>query len=412
MSAENTGDDSTPQHDGDDAAGASAGADDKAPPAEIFQEAVAEPADRPVRARRWPGIRRFNRHLLSMRIVLNSLLILAIMYTVALTHALLIPLVLAAFLSLGLNPIVVAATRIHIPRALAALVIMLALGSGLVAGVTALVPPAAAWLQRAPVALRHIEPKLKPVTEQIQAASRATQSLVGNKTRARAPAPTQQKLFTTWDVLEMAPRVLASVLAVGLLVFFFLIYGDALLRRLVEVTPTFAQKRHNVELVRSIQSEISRYLLTTTAINFTLGSLTAAWLWWMKMPDPLLWGVAVALANFVPYVGAITMTAVLAVVGLLNFHDPLQGILPALGFISLTAVEGNLVTPFLLGRRMRLSPVAILIWLLIWGWMWGIPGALLAVPMLTCAKLITERLRGWGWFAQMIGRGEDELVDD
>ena len=402
MTASVTGDTVLPS-DADDGEDAATAANTQVTPPSIVEELVND-AEAPYRARRWPGVRRFNRHLLSMRIVLNSLLVLAVLYTVALTSALLIPLVLAAFLALGLNPIVATAARMHIPRALAALVIMLALFGGLTAGVNALIPPAAEWLHRAPVALRHIEPKLKPVTEQIDAASRATQSLVGNQAHTRASAQAEQKLFTTWDVLQMAPRILASVLAVGLLVFFFLIYGDALLRRLVEITPTFAQKRHNVEIVRSIQTEISRYLLTTTVINFTLGTLTAAWLWWMKMPDPLLWGVAVALANYVPYVGAITMTAVLAVVGLLNFHDAVQGILPALGFISLTAVEGNLITPLILGRRLRLSPVAILIWLLIWGWMWGIPGALLAVPMLTCAKLIAERAPGWEWFAKMVER--------
>jgi predicted PurR-regulated permease PerM len=202
----------------------------------------------------------------------------------------------------------------------------------------------------------------------------------------------------------MTPRVLANVLTVALLVFFFLIYGDALLRRLVEISPTFEYKRHNVAIVRGIQSEVSRYLLTTVSINASLGAITAAWLGWMGVPDPLLWGGLAAIVNFVPYVGAITMTLLLSVVGLLHFHDPLQGLLPALGFACLTATEGNLITPMILGRSMRLSPVAILLWLLIWGWLWGIPGALLAVPMLTSAKIITERLRGWSWFAQMVQR--------
>jgi predicted PurR-regulated permease PerM len=365
-------------------------------------DVVAE-VDSPRRRFHVPGIRRFNRHLLALRLVLNALLILAVLYTVALTSSLLIPLVLAAFLGLGLNPIVAAAGRLYIPRAVAALVVMLALGGGLAAGVNLLAPPAAAWLQRAPAAIRHVAPKLKPMTEQINAAASATQSLVGGRTSSAATAH-KENLFTAWDVLQMTPRVLANVLTVALLVFFFLIYGDALLRRLVEISPTFEYKRHNVAIVRGIQSEVSRYLLTTVSINATLGAITAAWLGWMGVPDPLLWGGLAAIVNFVPYVGAITMTLLLSVVGLLHFHDPLQGLLPALGFACLTATEGNLITPMILGRSMRLSPVAILLWLLIWGWLWGIPGALLAVPMLTSAKIITERLRGWSWFAQMVQR--------
>ncbi len=349
------------------------------------------------------AVRYFARHLFAVRVVLNALLVLAVLYTLALTQSLLIPLVLAAFIGLALNPVVAAAARWHIPRALAALLLMLTIGSGLGAGVTWLAQPAEAWLQRAPTALSHIAPKLKPVTEKINAATRATRSLVGGHRASRDNA-SPRGMFTAWDVLQMTPRILASVLTVALLVFFFLIYGDALLRRLVEISPTFRKKRHNVTTVRNIQTQVSRYLLTTTSINLTLGTLTAAWLWWMGVPDPLLWGGVAALANFIPYIGAISMTFVLAVVGLLHFHDALHGLLPAFGFICMTATEGNLVTPMILGRSMRLSPVAILVWLLIWGWMWGIPGALLAVPMLTSVKLITEQLPGWRWFAQVVGR--------
>jgi predicted PurR-regulated permease PerM len=156
--------------------------------------------------------------------------------------------------------------------------------------------------------------------------------------------------------------------------------------------------------VRGIQFEVSRYILTATLINFFLGAVTAGMLWLYHMPDPLLWGTVAMLANFIPYVGAISTTAVLAVVGLLNFNQAGAALLPALTFAGITAFEGNLITPLIQGHRMRLSPIAILLWLLIWGWLWGIPGALLAVPMLTSAKLVAERVRGWRWFARMVQR--------
>jgi predicted PurR-regulated permease PerM len=110
------------------------------------------------------------------------------------------------------------------------------------------------------------------------------------------------------------------------------------------------------------------------------------------------------IANFIPYVGAITTTTILLLVGMMNFRELTQALLPALVFACITAVEGNLITPMILGRRMQVSPVAILIWLLLWGFLWGIPGALLAVPMLTSSKLIAERVRGWRWFAMMVQR--------
>ncbi|SEO33069.1 Predicted PurR-regulated permease PerM [Luteibacter sp. UNC138MFCol5.1] len=332
------------------------------------------------------------------------MILLALLYTVAIGKGILVPLVLAAFIGLALNPIVASAARVHVPRWLAAVVVMLMLGTGLVSGVATLSEPALNWFHQAPTAMRAFAPKIKPMTQQIEAASRATQNLVGGTVARNAPQTANGFAFTAWDIVAGAPKVLASVLTVALLVFFFLVYGDEILRRAVEISPTFSYKRHTVSIVRNIQTEVSSYLLLTAAINVTLGLVTAGMLYLYDVPDPLLWGTVATVANFIPYVGAITTTTVLAVVGALHFQELGPALLPAATFAGITAIEGNLITPMLQGRRSRLSPVAILLWLLIWGWLWGIPGALLAVPMLTCVKLITAKLRGWQWFAHIISR--------
>ncbi len=332
------------------------------------------------------------------------MILLATVYTVAIGKSLLVPLVLAAFIGLALNPIVVAAARIRLPRWFAAVTVMLLLGVGLVSAVATLSTPALNWFHEAPAAMRTFAPKIKPMTQQIEAASRATQTLVGGTGARNAPQASNDFAFTAWDIVAGAPKVLASVLTVALLVFFFLVYGDEILRRAVEISPTFAYKRHTVSIVRSIQTEVSSYLLLTAAINVTLGLVTAGMLYLYGVPDPLLWGSVAAIANFIPYVGAITTTTILSIVGVLHFQELGPALLPAATFAGITAIEGNLLTPMLQGRRSRLSPVAILLWLLVWGWIWGIPGALLAVPMLTCVKLITAKLRGWEWFAHIISR--------
>jgi predicted PurR-regulated permease PerM len=340
----------------------------------------------------------------TINLILTGMLVLALVYTLALSQALLVPLMLAVFLGLGLNPIVAAATRLHVPRGLSALVVMLVVAGGSIGAVTLLAPPAVKWLEQAPAAIRHnVAPMIKPLTHKLDEANRATQSLVNNMSSRRTGAPTNTR-FDAWDVIAVTPRVLGFAVTVGLLVFFFLIYGDQLLLKLVEVSPSFTSKRHVVTIVRNLQAEVSRYIFMATLINLALGALTALILWSLKMPDPLLWGSLAALANFVPYVGAISMMVVLALVGSMHFHHPLDALAPALSFAVLTAVEGNLITPLIMGRRMRLSPVAILIWLLLWAWLWGIAGALLAVPMLTTVKLIAERIEGWQWFAHLIGR--------
>ncbi len=346
------------------------------------------------------------RHLRASRLALNVLLFLALMYTITLTKALLIPLLLAAFLGLTLNPLVAAGSRLHLPRWLSASVLMLALIAGLSVSITQLTQPALGWFHGAPAAIRHFVPALKKMTKPIEAANRATQTLVNAPTGRRAAPQTSTSLaISTWDVVSTAPKVLAAVLSVLLLVFFFLVFGDSMLRRLVEITPGFAYKRHAVAIVRGIQTEVSRYLLTALLINAGLGAVTATMLWLYHMPDPLLWGAVAMFANFVPYVGAISTAIVLALVGMLNANDAsLHALLPAVTFSAITVIEGNLVTPMIQGRSMRLSPIAILLWLVVWGWLWGVPGALLAVPMLTCTKLIAERVPSWHWFSLIVQR--------
>ena len=373
-----------------------------------LDQTLVDPADtsdlsRPL-ARRLHTARGTRRHLRAIRMLLNAMLLLALMYTVTLTKDLLIPLVLAAFIGLALNPIVAAGKRFHLPRWLTATVLMIGLVVGISTGVGLLAQPAVGWFHGAPAAIRSFVPKFRSLTRPLEAANRATQTLVNGTSRASI-ASSQPMSISAWDVVSTAPKVLAAVLSVLLLVFFFLIYGDTMLRRLVEITPSFAYKRHAVTIVRGFQTEVSRYLLTALLINASLGAITAGMLFLYKVPDAMLWGTVAMFANFIPYVGATVTTAVLAMVSMLYAKDAsLDVFLPALTFAGITVIEGNLITPMIQGRSMRLSPIAILLWLLVWGWLWGIPGALLAVPMLTCTKLIAERVRSWNWFAVIVAR--------
>lgn len=369
----------------------------------LVDPATASDLPRPL-PRRLHAARGARRHLRAIRILLNAMLLLALLYTVTLTKDLLIPLVLAAFIGLALNPIVAAGKRFHLPRWLTASVLMIGLVVGISTGVGLLAQPAVGWFHSAPAAIRSFVPKFRSLTRPLEAANRATQTLVNGNARVSI-ASSQPMSISAWDVVSTAPRVLAAVLSVLLLVFFFLIYGDSMLRRLVEITPSFAYKRHAVTIVRGFQTEVSRYLLTALLINASLGAITAGMLFLYKVPDAMLWGTVAMFANFIPYVGAIFTTAVLAIVSMLYAKDAsLNVFLPALTFAGITVVEGNLITPMIQGRSMRLSPIAILLWLLVWGWLWGIPGALLAVPMLTCTKLIAERVRSWNWFAVIVAR--------
>ena len=141
-------------------------------------------------------------------------------------------------------------------------------------------------------------------------------------------------------------------------------------------------------------------MLTITVINIALGLLLTGALYWLGLDiaDALLWGTVAALLNFAPYVGPLTGVLALGVVGVVAFDDPGRMLLPPAIFLGLHALESQVITPIVLGRRLAISPLVMLLWLMLWGWMWGIAGLLLAVPMLVCFKILTERVEGWeGW---------------
>lgn len=330
--------------------------------------------------------------------VLLILLVLALGYTIYAAQALMIPIVLAAFLAMSLSPLVSGLSR-WMPRALATTLIMavgmLALGGA----ATLLIDPATEFLQQAPRTMKQLAPKLRGVMKPIEAASNATESLVkiGNQ-----PAAPRSRMLDVTETMMRAPLLLAKALGALLLCFVFLLRGDDLLRRMVELSPTLHHKRNTVVIVRAIQTDTSRYLLTTTLINVLLGAATAGGLYLFGLKDPLLWGALAGLLNFIPYVGAMTMVILLAALGLLQAPTLGAAMLPAGFFLVLTAIEGQVITPTILGARLSLNPLAIVLWLILWGWLWGVAGVLLGVPLLMCLKIICERFDGTRWVARAI----------
>ena len=202
-----------------------------------------------------------------------------------------------------------------------------------------------------------------------------------------------------YKMLTSAPRLVASVLAVVLLTFFFMVYGDSLQRNAVSLLPTRQKKRLTTEILQSIEHEISRYVLTITVINAGVGLLFAAALYFLKVPlqEALLWGTMAAILNFAPYVGPLIGILVMLLMGVVAFDD-WHALVPAGIYLALHTLEGQILTPIVLGKRMRLSPLILILVLMVFGWLWGIIGLLLAVPLLVCVKLVLERIEGLdGW---------------
>src|SRR5436309_600589 len=183
------------------------------------------------------------------------------------------------------------------------------------------------------------------------------------------------------------PIVLALLFA---FLFFLLASGDLFLRKLISALPRLADKRRAVEIARQIENDISAYLLTITMINGGLGLSVWGAMALLKVPNPLLWGVTAWATNYIPYLGAMFMYCVLTMVGFLTFDTVGHALLVPAAFGVCNILEAYLVTPLVLGRRLTLNPVVIFLALTFWGWLWGVTGALLAVPIMVVFKIFCD----------------------
>lgn len=307
-------------------------------------------------------------------------------------RTLFIPMTLACVLALVLAPIVRLACRSGLPRGLASGVVVLLVGGTVAATMVRLSAPAVEWFARLPEAMyrarytfREVVGALKNVQEISKDVARLSPGSETSEVVMQGPDLTQIFLANTGQLLTM-------VAITTILLVFLLSSGNLFLLKTVHILPRLSDKKRAVEIGRDLQVEVSRYLLTITLINVGLGCVTAMVMAAFGIPDPLLWGVMAATLNFIPYVGAILTCSALLLAAILTYHTPLDALLPPLAFLALTALEGNLVTPALVGRRLTLNPVIVFTCLLFWGWLWGIAGLLIAVPLLVVFKILCDHI--------------------
>ena len=320
-----------------------------------------------------------------------GILVLLVLYTCYLAQEVIVPVVLAILLALLLSPLVTALEHVRVPRALGGFIVLLVLLCVFVAAVYALAQPARDWIASVPTTVHTLQQRFRFLHGPIEQAR-----VVGKKIEAMTQASESATVVATEQpgmmasLLSSVPHALGSIAVVLILALFLLSSGDNFLRRLVEVAPGFSEKKVVVGIARDIQLEISRYLMTIGTINFGLGCATAAATALLGLSSPLLWGAVAALFNFAPYVGPGITGVALALVGLSTF-DTLGHALALPGvFFLLAFCEGQLITPAVIGRRLELNPAVVFVWLLLWGWMWGLVGLLLAGPLLACFRIVCQ----------------------
>jgi predicted PurR-regulated permease PerM len=327
-------------------------------------------------------------------VALTGLFVLAVFYTMYFMRAILLPLVLALLLSYLLAPLVRLFGRIRVRPAFGAAIVLLSLATLVGYGVSRLAEPAAGWLEKAPYSMQQVKQKLLPLKKPMEKVAQASGEIdkLTSSDETQAKTVVVQHSVVADAFLSQTPEFIASGVVLLILLYFLLAYDGVFLTKLIKVIPRLADKKRAVSIVREIETQISRYLLTVTLINIGLGAAVGLTVHFLGLRNPIMWGALVATLNFVPYLGALTGIVCMTLGAVLSFDSLGYAMVFPASYLVLATLEGNFITPLILGRSLTLNPVVILIALTFWGWMWGISGMILAVPILATFKIFCDHI--------------------
>ena len=323
----------------------------------------------------------------------------------------LLPVVLAILLNFLLKPVVNKLVELHVPRVLAAaavLVLFIGVISSIIYGFN---KPAAEWLKKAPASILAVEEKVRWTIERAERLFRHGWTPEENPNPADQPPPAPlpperrlawaEKLVNLGAIVGFTAGFLVGSLETLVLLFFLMAAPHTFVQKLVRILPKMQEKKEAVEIAREVEQNISTFLFTITLINIGVALVVALVLLLLRLPNPFFWGAIAGLLNFIPYFGPLTMFLMLILAGFLTF-DSGRALLPPLCYLAVHAVESNFITPTVLGRRLTLNPVIIFASLMFWTWLWGVPGALLAVPLLMTFKILCDHFHALAAIAEFL----------
>lgn len=321
------------------------------------------------------------------------LAVLAAIYTLQIARDVFLPVTLAVIFALLFSPLVERLQHHRVPRALSAVAVIAASLGVLGSASYFLMGPATEWLARVPEAMDAISRHTGAMQEKVADVGAATRSLESLSSAGAASDPRQVVITEPGWQSELFSG-LRNGLIYGLLsiilLFFLLTHGQHLLSRFIETRSTFKDKERSRRMARRAQVQMSLYLSTITMVNAGVAIVTAGFLWLLGFPDPILWGAVAGLMRYVPYMGVALTAVLLAIVSAVSFDTPWQIVLPPLAFWGLTVFVGQVIDPLVHGYRFQLNPIIVFVWIFFWGWLWGTPGVLLAVPLLTLFQLVCQ----------------------
>ena len=342
------------------------------------------------------------------RTALNGIFIIAAIAAAHFARDFLLPVVLAAFIALTFRPLIRFLAKRGIAPALATTFIAAALIASGVLAVYFLSAPLAQWISEAPAIARTFAEKLRGLRSSLAAVS----DLADKVQEASAPGPGAAIQEVTLRqsslpaILLMAtgyPVQLAVLLgATSVIAIFLMASGDLFYEKLIHILPRMTDKKRALRIVYDVEHEVSVYLLSFTAINAGLGLAVAVSFHALRMPSPYLWGVLAFFLNFIPYAGALVGVALSGFMAVVVFDTLSFALLAPLAYGLCALVESEIVTPQALERRLQMNSVAILLAVAFWTWLWGIGGAIIAVPLLVAFKVFCDRMEGFNRIGEFL----------
>lgn len=366
--------------------------------AAVVPEPPQHPAPPPVPPRageELPPVDERDRMLAGLTLIAGLGLLCGLPFALKASAEFLLPVTIALVIAIALVPVLEWLERRRVPSWLAALICVVTFLAAANVALAAIVLPAIEFFRQLPERIDRIQNNLEPLLDLYDSLekylNRTLMHLAASKPIHAAPTAA---VAPPGSLLELAassaPTLIVQVFFGILVVFFFLAGWSRTRRRTITSRSSFGGAMATARVIQDVVDDVSAYLGTITLINLALGSVVAFALWVVGMPYPLMWGGIVVLFNYIPYFGPIVSALLLAVGGLMIFTDIWVALLPAAIMIACHLLEANLVTPFIVGHRLTISPVAILISLSFWSWVWGTPGALLAVPLLIIIQTVVD----------------------
>ncbi|MGF1552611.1 MAG: AI-2E family transporter [Paracoccaceae bacterium] len=331
------------------------------------------------------------------RVAIVGIFVVLVFAVLAVGRTFFIPVITAFLLALVFTPLRRALERWGLPPPGTAVLVTLVLIGLVGVGIVGLSGPASQWIDDAPTIGAQLSIKLRALQGSAEDLVRATEELRqlagGGEGEGDGPAvPVGQGGDWLAAIASTAPMVIAQIVFVLVLTFFIIASGDMFYEKMVRSMSSFSDKRRAVGIAREIEDSLARYLSAITLVNAGLGVAVGLAMWGLGLPEPLLFGAIAFGLNFIPYLGALTGVALATVIAFVSLTDPWMAPIAGGVYFALTSIEGQFVTPYVVGRMLKLNTVVVFVAVAFWAWMWSFVGMIIAVPLLVVLRVFAEHL--------------------